>query len=466
MHTTKWFSQPTKMRIAHGNVLLAAAILFTGGSPTQSLRFIEKAGICCFSKRTYDRIQKSILIPAVHKLSEQERTVSLSHLRTTWAKLAGDSRADSPGYCVKYGTYSLMDTTINRLIDFQLVQSNEVSCSGAMELEGLKRGLVFLADSNVQALELVTDRHTQVRSYMKKEQPDVTHLVDVWHVGKGLRKKLLAASKSKGYAVGSGDGDLTNAIWKSILNHVQDIHSGHGKVYDGCQHGDLLPRKWIYAGTDAYSKLTFVLHNKRFLDDLRQISPSYQTSSLESFHSVINRFAPKGFSFSYHLMSARSALAALHYNENADRAQDRTATGALRWKKKHPKASKGKPVVCPNKEPPTYGYVSQLFSIVDELMENGSYSIVQASMLLSTSPPPLSSHFEPVDKTELAQAHLLRFSAHRGWLLVAQPSQVSAIGSDGVPFCPVEQAEDVADVSKSPCSILFGHSDGAWISQA
>ncbi|XP_077520956.1 uncharacterized protein LOC144132423 isoform X2 [Amblyomma americanum] len=287
----------------------------------------------------------------MNKLSEQERTVSLSHLRTTWAKLAGDSRADSPGYCVKYGTYSLMDTTINRLIDFQLVQSNEVSCSGAMELEGLKRGLVFLADSNVQALELVTDRHTQVRSYMKKEQPDVTHLVDVWHVGKG---------------------------------------------------------------TDAYSKLTFVLHNKRFLDDLRQISPSYQTSSLESFHSVINRFAPKGFSFSYHLMSARSALAALHYNENADRAQDRTATGALRWKKKHPKASKGKPVVCPNKEPPTYGYVSQLFSIVGELMENGSYSIVQASMLLSTSPPPLSSHFDPVDKTELAQAHLLRFSAHRG----------------------------------------------------
>ncbi|KAK8758466.1 hypothetical protein V5799_003901 [Amblyomma americanum] len=68
MHSTKWYSQPTQKRIGHGNVLLAAAILFAGCSPTQSLRLLENAGICCFSKRTYDRIQKDTLFPAVYKV--------------------------------------------------------------------------------------------------------------------------------------------------------------------------------------------------------------------------------------------------------------------------------------------------------------------------------------------------------------------------------------------------------------
>ncbi|KAH7958600.1 hypothetical protein HPB49_003178 [Dermacentor silvarum] len=79
----------------------------------------------------------------------------------------GDSRADSPGYSAKYGTYSLLDTSLNRIIDMQLVQSNEVTSSGAMELE-LKRALKGLEDQKVCVRELVTDRHTQVRKHETK----------------------------------------------------------------------------------------------------------------------------------------------------------------------------------------------------------------------------------------------------------------------------------------------------------
>lgn len=38
------------------------------------------------------------------------------------ARVAGDSRADSPGYSAKYGVYSLLETSINRIINIQLVQ--------------------------------------------------------------------------------------------------------------------------------------------------------------------------------------------------------------------------------------------------------------------------------------------------------------------------------------------------------
>lgn len=49
---------------------------------------------------------------------------------------------------------------------------------------------------------------------------------------------------------GGGDGKLTRAIWDSILNHVTDIHLGHGPLYPQCQHGDLSdePREWIIHG--------------------------------------------------------------------------------------------------------------------------------------------------------------------------------------------------------------------------
>lgn len=54
-------------------------------------------------------------------------------------------------------------------------------------------------------------------------------------------------------------------------------------------------------------------------------------------------------------MDLRTALAALHYNENADKGQAVTRSGELRWKVKHPKARKGEASVSSIKQAPTYG---------------------------------------------------------------------------------------------------------------
>ncbi|KAH7933528.1 hypothetical protein HPB49_013384 [Dermacentor silvarum] len=217
-HVLSWHSQPKMKRFAMGNVALAAAILFTGSSPTQVLRLFQSAGIACFSKRTYDHLQRDIMIPAVH-------------------------------------------------------QSNEVTSSGAMELEGLKRALKGLEDQKVCVCELVTDRHTQVRKHTRQNRPDIAHLIDAWHVTKGLKKKLQAVSRSRGCGViekwetsiinhfyfsvriaaarvmtAERRGELAVAIWLSLLNHIQNKHCGHSKEYANCEHGDLLPRKWIFPG--------------------------------------------------------------------------------------------------------------------------------------------------------------------------------------------------------------------------
>lgn len=57
----------------------------------------------------------------------------------------------------------------------------------------------------------------------------------------------------------------------------------------------------------------------------------------------------------FYISLHRSKLAALHYNENADRVQRRITVGKWQWAVKYPKARKGKPVACPVKEPATLG---------------------------------------------------------------------------------------------------------------
>lgn len=146
------------------------------------------------------------------------------------------------------------------------LQSNEVASSGHMELEGLKRALQQLHQSGIAVNEIVTDRHPQVRKYMRTQQPAMLHRFDAWHVSKGLRKQLTAAARSRGCQiiglwvksviahmyhavdVGNGNGDLAVAVWLSLLNHIQDKHTGHSVLYPECDHRQLKRRKWIIAG--------------------------------------------------------------------------------------------------------------------------------------------------------------------------------------------------------------------------
>ena len=52
-------------------------------------------------------------------------------------------------------------------------------------------------------------------------------------------------------AESNGNGEMILQMWQSILNHVVDIHQGHGPLYPRCRHGELEDREWIKKGDNS-----------------------------------------------------------------------------------------------------------------------------------------------------------------------------------------------------------------------
>ena len=123
------------------------------------------------------------------------------------------------------------------------------------------------------------------------------------------------------------DKQMVLQKWMSLLNHVHNVHRGHGKIFKKCSHGKLSKRKWLkhrkyytfpgilfnvcfhyFIDTKPSEKLTKIITNKSLCSDIGRLSNKYQTSSLESFHSLLNHFAPKHTAFSYNGMIARFVL--------------------------------------------------------------------------------------------------------------------------------------------------------------
>ncbi|KAH9378595.1 hypothetical protein HPB48_005774 [Haemaphysalis longicornis] len=66
-HYKVWYSQPLVNGMAAGNILLCAAIMFGGASPTKVLRLLASVNISAPSKTCYMVYQKGCLVPAIKK---------------------------------------------------------------------------------------------------------------------------------------------------------------------------------------------------------------------------------------------------------------------------------------------------------------------------------------------------------------------------------------------------------------
>ncbi|KAM4580131.1 uncharacterized protein PAE49_005126 [Odontesthes bonariensis] len=423
----QWNSQPILGSTPAGNLHLSAAVYLSGASFIQIEKVFKAMKLELFRYETFRRHARAFIEPAVIHHWKVTQDVNLQRLtREEKVILGGDMRADSPGHSAKYGSYTMMDLQTNTVVDIQLVQSNEVGGSCYMEKEGLTRSLALLESCDVKLDCIVTNRHPQVQKFLRER--NITQYYDVWHFAKGISKKLEVLCKMKDCeklnkwmksinnhiywtAANSTSGPERIAKWNAILNHVQDIHTHENPLYPKCEHAIRTTtdkKKWLQAATPAFYKLESLLTKKRTLKDVEKLSPHHQTSSLEAFHAVILRFAPKNVVFPFIGMLCRLYLAAMHFNENADRPQAETEEGVPLFKLSFPKSRKGECRAKPVKTKATFGYVSDMMDLIfDEVFFNPTP--YNDALLAISVPENLSAQYERPDKEEVIASFVSRF---------------------------------------------------------
>ena len=132
-----WYSQPFMGNIPAGNILLSAAILFSGNLPTKSLRMLRQITIAVPTDRTFFRHQRECLHICIEEFwsHQQARNYSMIESENRFVVLGGDGRCDSPGHSAKFGTYTILELDSNIILEtevftvYQLLHKIRISLS-------------------------------------------------------------------------------------------------------------------------------------------------------------------------------------------------------------------------------------------------------------------------------------------------------------------------------------------------
>ena len=119
-----WESQPMYGSVPAGNICLSAAILYSGALPTKTLRMFSILNCSVISIRTFHRHQIKYLLPCISSIWTQHQSDIFLMLKEQKKDLllSGDGRSDSPGHSAKYGSYSVIEMSCNKVIDYKLIQ--------------------------------------------------------------------------------------------------------------------------------------------------------------------------------------------------------------------------------------------------------------------------------------------------------------------------------------------------------
>jgi hypothetical protein len=188
-----------------------------------------------------------------------------------------------------------MDQATSLIAIYQLVQVSEVSSSVAMEKEGLICCLDRLT-SEFDIQTLATDRHLHIPALMKKSYPTINHQFDVWHVSKGITKKLVKGGSTRHCGAVlpwvksvsnhlwwciqtcDGDAEILREKWTSIVYHVVNVHSwSNTEHFSECAHPTLpqtpeYQTKWLIPGSPLHEALKHVVLAPKLLQDLPQLT--------------------------------------------------------------------------------------------------------------------------------------------------------------------------------------------------
>ena len=420
-HTVTWKSQPQVKGTAAGNLLITAAIVFSGNTYKHAADFAKHLNLQFISSSYYYKIQRKIIFPVIQKAWKKNQAEVVKQLKQNKSvDLCGDGRSDSPGHSAKYGTYTLMDEKSNLIVEFSLVQVTEVSSSNAMEYEGCKRSLNSVIKKKVPIRCLTTDRHTTITAKMRTVFPTIDHQYDVWHLSKWVTKKLSKKAKKKGCeeltawiqcisnnlwwcaATCNGQAEVLREKWLSMLEHIVNKHTWKSspkfQFVKKCGHAVMSRREkksitWLKKGSPSLVALEEVVTNQKLLKDLAKLTEFHHTGQLESYHSLMTKYVPKREHFSYNGMVARTQLAILDHNANTNRSQAEVKKGPCQGEKRYKllcAKQRKNWVVKEIKTPKVYGYIEDMMDDVILCQEGKKfpYKPTQQAKHIAPTPKP------------------------------------------------------------------------------
>ena len=163
-----------------GNINISAGILFSGSTFHRIKEIMNIVNEAFISQSTFYSIQKKLLYPAIHRVYTTNRALSFESAKeVSDIHLLGDDRRDFPGYNAKYGTYTLMGSHSGHILDLRISHVQVPGNSQRMELGGFKRVVDRLQKYGIKTGSITTDRHKQIRSYMRKFLEPILHQFDV-----------------------------------------------------------------------------------------------------------------------------------------------------------------------------------------------------------------------------------------------------------------------------------------------
>ena len=430
-HRFTWESQPNEHGMAAGNISLAASILLSGGTFERQRDIMNISNITFISHTTYYRIQKKLLVPAIHHVFLTQRQLVYDEVTTyKTVNILGDGRCDSPGYNAKYGTYTIMDERTGRIIDLHVSHVALTVNSSRMELDGLKNVFRRLDENGIKVTSLTTDRHKQVRKYMREQRKDTKHQFDIWHVSKNIKKNLCKYAKKKccaelkywiksiinhfwwSCATCNGDATLLKEKWLSILNHIKNEHEWEGnEQFHECLHKELTlyqmkTKPWLKESSYAYAVVQRIATDKNLLSDIPYLTKFSHTGGLEVYHSLYNKYCPKRLHFSYDGMVARSQLAVLDFNTGVGLEQARNKKGEPRHKHQFSKITQswvGKKIAVKKDKTPYRDH------IMDEIRDLQRKRVTYERPLANVTVPAHIATVEKPDKNETIKNLKSRF---------------------------------------------------------
>ena len=97
-----------------------------------------------------------------------------------------------------------------------------------MELEGAKRCFQNLKKDGIRIDTFISDRHRVIITWMQNDKESTNYFFHIWHVARNITKKLMQASKEKGFEI---IGKWIRAVCNHIYWAATTTKSGYGELY-------------------------------------------------------------------------------------------------------------------------------------------------------------------------------------------------------------------------------------------